>query len=318
MPAREEGSVVGLGSIGADSLRRRHFPAPRNSESLAGKLISLDGGQFVMGTDATDGFVEDGEGPSRTVSVGAFRIASAAVTNREFAGFVRATRYITDAERVGSSFVFYLQVPDAIRKGIRQVPRGLPWWIGVEGACWQRPEGPGSAIQERPDHPVVHVSWNDALAYCEWSGGRLPSEAEWEFAARGGLSGKIYPWGDELEPHGQPHCNIWRGDFPNEPTAGWRPSTMAVRSYSPNGYGLYNAAGNVWEWCSDWFTPHYHQETSAMDPAYATPAGRRSMRGGSFLCHDSYCNRYRVAARSSNTPSSTSGNCGFRVAADSD
>ena len=269
-----------------------------------------------MGSDSSAGFSEDGEGPGRLVSVRGFCIAPAAVTNREFGDFVRATWYVTEAERGGSSFVFYLQVPETTRKKIRQVPKGLAWWLDVEGACWQRPEGPGSTVYERLDHPVVHVSWNDAVAYCEWRGHRLPSEAEWEFAARGGLAGKTYPWGDELEPAGQPQCNIWRGVFPNEPAAGWRPATMPARSYPGNGYGLHNVSGNVWEWCSDWFTAGYHRETPAVDPLYSTPSGRRSMRGGSFLCHDSYCNRYRVAARSSNTPSSTAGNCGFRVAAD--
>jgi formylglycine-generating enzyme required for sulfatase activity len=278
-------------------------------------LMSIRGGSFAMGTDEPNGFREDGEGPSRLVAVSSFYLASAAVTNREFGNFVRSTQYITDAERCGSSFVFHMLVPPEIKADIRRVPAGLPWWLEIGGACWQRPEGPGSHIYGRLDHPVVHVSWNDAMAYCAWSGQRLPTEAEWEFAARGGLAGKAYPWGDLLEPEGRPACNIWQGTFPHEAAPGWRPTTMPVRSFTPNGYGLYSMSGNVWEWCADWFSPAYHRETAAADPHYRTSTGRRSMRGGSFLCHESYCNRYRVAARSSNSPSSSAGNCGFRVAA---
>jgi formylglycine-generating enzyme required for sulfatase activity len=278
-------------------------------------LVALPGGTFTMGGDDRDGFPADGEGPARLVELSAFRIAPAAVTNREFGDFVRATQYITDAERAGASFVFYLQVPEAIRRAIRRVPTGLPWWLPVEAACWQRPEGPGSHIHERLDHPVVHVSWRDAQAYCAWAGTRLPTEAQWEYAARGGLQGRKYPWGDELEPEGRTRCNIWRGDFPGRPEPGWNPGTVHAASFEPNGYGLYNMAGNVWEWCADWFTASYHADTATIDPLHDHPTGRRSMRGGSFLCHASYCNRYRVAARNSNTPDSTSSNCGFRVAA---
>ncbi len=268
-----------------------------------------------MGNDGSDAVVEDGEGPARPVKLSAFSISATAVTNREFGEFVRATRYVTDAEAAVSSFVFYLQVPEAMRKSARQVATGLPWWMPVENASWQRPEGPGSHIHERPDHPVVHVSWNDALAYCEWFGTRLPTEAEWECAARGGLETKRFAWGDELMRDGAPRCNVWRGEFPNAPAEGWQPGPVTVASNEPNGFGLYNVCGNVWEWCADWFTPAYHTQTAQQDPLQLHPTDRRSMRGGSFLCHDSYCNRYRVAARSSNTSHSSSGNLGFRVAA---
>jgi formylglycine-generating enzyme required for sulfatase activity len=278
-------------------------------------LVALDGGEFLMGTDSADGFAEDGEGPARRVRVDPFRISACAVTNAEFREFVRATRYVTDAERCRSSFVFFLQIDEQARRAVRRVPFRLPWWLPVEDACWQRPEGPGSTIGQRLDHPVVHVSWNDAAAYCAWSGLRLPTEAEWEFAARGGLQGRRYPWGDELEGDGEGRCNIWRGRFPLEPAAPWQPGSMPARCFAPNGFGLYNASGNVWEWCQDWFSPTYHHDTSAHNPRVATVTGRRSMRGGSFLCHASYCNRYRVAGRSSNSPASASSNCGFRVAA---
>jgi formylglycine-generating enzyme required for sulfatase activity len=269
-----------------------------------------------MGTNDADGFALDGEGPPRPVSLHSFYIASCAVTNRQFSDFVRQTRYVSEAERSGSSFVFYMQVPLEIRQRVRKTIAGMPWWLSIEGASWQRPEGPGSHIYSRLDHPVVHVSWEDASAYCRWAGQRLPTEAEWECAARGTLSEKKYPWGDDVEFDGRPRCNTWRGDFPGRVDEGWRPATVPVNAFEPNGYGLYNVAGNIWEWCADWFSADYHTTTAQQNPAYTAVTGRRSMRGGSFLCHASYCNRYRVGARNGNTPSSTSSNCGFRVAAD--
>jgi sulfatase modifying factor 1 len=276
-------------------------------------LISLPGGDFLMGTDSREGFPADGEGPARRVRVGPFRIAATTVTNAQFTEFVRATGYITQAEQAGSSFVFYLQVPRELRDTIRQHPHGLPWWLEVRDACWQRPEGPGSHVQGRMDHPVVHVSWDDAQAYCRWAGVGLPTEAQWEYAARGGLEGVRYTWGDAMPA--EPPCNIWRGTFPHEPAPGWQPGVVNAQSGMSNGHGLYNMAGNVWEWCADWFSPGYHRSTLALDPMQDEPTGRRSSRGGSFLCHDSYCNRYRVAARGSNTPQSSASNQGFRVVA---
>jgi len=278
-------------------------------------LVRIPGGDFLMGTESAEGFAEDGEGPVRQVRLSEFAIAPTAVTNAQFRSFVRATSYITEAEQLGASFVFFLQVPPERRASIRQVSRELPWWLQVEGACWQRPAGPGSSIVERLDHPVVQVSWNDAAAYCAWAGGRLPTEAEWEYAARGGLEQARYPWGDDLQPGGEQRCNIWQGQFPAGPAAGWEPGTLPADRFAPNGYGLYNMAGNAWEWCADWYSPGYHHETGAVDPLQARATGRRSQRGGSFLCHASYCNRYRVAARGSNTPGSAASNCGFRVAA---
>ena len=278
-------------------------------------MVRIAGGEFTMGSDAPCAVPGDGEGPARRVVVGDFAIAVTTVTNREFAEFVRASRYVTDAERLGSSFVFYLQVPEGARQNARQVAAGLPWWLPVDDASWQRPEGPGTHIYARLDHPVVHVSWNDCEAYCAWAGTRLPTEAQWEFAARGGLDRKTFPWGDTLERDDVPRCNVWRGAFPNAPADGWLPAPAPAHSYEPNGYGLYNLCGNVWEWCADWFSPAYHAETAAVNPQFVRFTGRRSLRGGSFLCHDSYCNRYRVAARSANTPDSTASNMGFRVVA---
>lgn len=267
-----------------------------------------------MGTDSGEGFAADGEGPSRVVRLSPFKLASTAVSNEQFHAFVRATGYVTEAEQYGESFVFWLQVDSSRRAAIRRTVRELPWWLPVEGACWQRPHGPGSGTLDRLDHPVVHVSWNDAMAYCDWAGVYLPTEAQWEFAARGGLEGRRYPWGDELVDEGEGRCNLWHGRFPDLPRSPWFPDTVAVDRFEPNGYGLFNMAGNVWEWCADWFSPTYHADTPETDPVQHRASGRRSLRGGSFLCHDNYCNRYRVAGRNSNAPDASASNIGFRVA----
>jgi formylglycine-generating enzyme required for sulfatase activity len=187
------------------------------------------------------------------------------------------------------------------------------WWRFVFGADWRKPLGPAGP-DALPDHPAVHIAHVDAAAYARWARKELPSEAEWEYAARGGLEQALYPWGDDLVPDGTHRCNIWQGSFPdfNSMDDGYI-GTAPVDAYQPNGFGLYNMAGNVWEWCEDYFSPSYHLNTAAKDPLQTDPSNTRSMRGGSFLCHDSYCNRYRVAARSSNTPDSSSSNIGFRV-----
>jgi formylglycine-generating enzyme len=190
-----------------------------------------------------------------------------------------------------------------------------PWWLAVHGADWRSPEGPGSDIRQRQNHPVVHVDWYDAQAYAAWAGKRLPTEAEWEHAARGGRSSARFAWGDELTPRGRWQCNIWQGTFPTDNTGddGFL-TTAPAKSFAPNGNRLYCVAGNVWEWCADWFSPTYYAESPDHDPPGPEDGEQRVMRGGSYLCHDSYCHRYRVAARSSNTPESTAGNIGFRCA----
>jgi formylglycine-generating enzyme required for sulfatase activity len=268
---------------------------------------------FVMGSDGQEGFPEDGEGPARRVTIDAFDISKTTVTNAQFDAFVRASGYVTDAERRGRSYVFWLQLPDKADRLASAGP-GIQWWIDVEGASWREPEGRGSSVSGRACHPVVHVSWNDARAYCRWAGTRLPSEAEWECAARGGLHQARYPWGDELPPEGRGRCNIWRGAFPDAPALDWLPGTMQADAFEPNGYGLHNCSGNVWEWCQDAFDPTYHLTTEPVNPRFESADSRRSIRGGSFLCHESYCNRYRVAARSSCTSTSSTSHMGFRVA----
>lgn len=300
--------------------------APRTVDSppslAAGELAeglewaSLPGGTYLMGDNDPEAFPADGESPPRAAEVLPFLISTTTVTNQQFADFVRSTGYVSVAEKFGWSFVFEKQVPPKKRKKSKFQSRvvGLEWWIGVEGATWNKPEGPGSSIEDRMDHPATHIAWFDAVAFCQWSGTRLPTESEWEFAARGGLVQKKYPWGDDLMPEGEHRCNIWQGKFPEENLGddGWL-WTAPVRSFEPNGYGLYNCCGNVWEWCSDWFSPQWPAPLPAnyRGPAYGQ---RRVIRGGSFLCHRSYCTRYRVGARSSNTPDSTTSHGGFRVA----
>ena len=187
----------------------------------------------------------------------------------------------------------------------------------VEKADWRKPGGPGTTIRKQMNHPVVHLSWNDAVAYAQWLGKRLPTEAEWEFAARGGLEQALYPWGNDLMPGGKHHCNIWQGRFPDLDTAedGFA-GTAPVRSFPANAFGFFNLSGNVWEWCADWFSPNWHLDGTRIDPKGPDSGEAKVIRGGSYLCHDSYCNRYRVSARTAVTPDSSTGHLGFRLAMD--
>lgn len=248
-----------------------------------------------MGSDARDAYLEDLEGPVREVHVDAFSIAATVVSVAEFAAFVDATGYTTTAEQYGDSLVFASLLPDSFPP--TQAVAATPWWRVVPGATWRHPEGPQSDVHEREDHPVVHVSHEDALAYCAWAGSRLPTEPEWEVAARGGLKQQPFPWGGEREPDGVPRMNVWVGDFPSAPQG--PVGTMPVDSFEPNALGLFNTTGNVWEWTASTF--------SARDD-------RLVVRGGSYLCHDSYCRRYRTSARTANTSETSTGHTGFRVA----
>jgi formylglycine-generating enzyme required for sulfatase activity len=268
-----------------------------------------------MGSEDAFAYDEDGEGPVRSVRVDPFRIAACAVSNREFAEFVESTGYSTSAERYGSSFVFAGLLPDDFppTRGVVEAP----WWRQVPDACWRRPEGGRSNLDDRADHPVVHVSWFDAFTYCQWSGLRLPTEAEWEYAARGGLEGMRFPWGNSLRPGGEHRMNVWQGVFPGKNTlADGYLGTAPVGAFPPNAFGLHHMTGNVWEWTADRFSTTWHRDATRENPTGPPSGDRRALRGGSYLCHSSYCYRYRVSARMANTPDSCSGNIGFRLCAD--
>lgn len=287
------------------------------SGSTAG-MVKLEGGTFWMGTDDEEGFPADGEGPIRDVTLAPFWVDAHPVTNQQFSEFVHAANYVTEAERFGWSFVFQGHIESGrYASVVSDNAPGTRWWCKVDGAQWRHPEGPDTSIGARPNHPVVHVSWTDAAAYAAWAGKRLPTEAEWEFAARGGLEQNTYPWGNELTPGGRHLCNVWQGDFPVADLGedGFT-APAPVDAFPPNGYGLYAVSGNTWEWCADWFHPTYHLTASRFNPVGPASGSNRAMRGGSYLCHRSYCNRYRVAARTSNTPDSATTNIGFRCVRD--
>lgn len=273
-------------------------------------------GTFLMGDQHGDGNPADGETPVHPVTLRAFTIDATSVTNADFAVFTDATGYATESERQGFSAVFHLAF-EGSQTDILGTAGGAPWWYGVRGADWRHPSGPGSTLEGLMDHPVVQVSWDDAQAYCDWAGRALPTEAQWEFAARGTLAGARYPWGDDLTARitgSDWPCNIFQGRFPTENAALDGFSTTApVRSFAPNSRGLWQMVGNVWEWCADWFDPRYYATSPSRDPRGPDTGSGRVMRGGSYLCHDSYCNRYRNAARTSNTPDSAAGNAGFRT-----
>lgn len=279
--------------------------------------VLVDGGAFLMGSDSPDAMLRDGEGPVREVAIEPFLVDPVAVTNADFLTFARATGYVTDAERLGSSFVFYGFVAQSAQSHVLGSPEAAPWWMMVSGASWKAPHGPGSDITGLLDHPVVHVSHNDAVAFSDWAGVRLPTEAEWEFAARGGLVQRRFPWGDDLCPGGEWRCNIWQGEFPatNSADDGFI-GTAPADAYQPNGHGLFNMTGNVWEWCSDWFSPDFHVTAPRIQPTGPETGELRILRGGSYLCHASYCNRYRVSARTGSTPDSSTGHTGFRCVGD--
>jgi formylglycine-generating enzyme required for sulfatase activity len=267
--------------------------------------------EFTMGDALGDGNTGDGEWPVHRVSLDAFEIDATTVTNADFERFVSATDYRTEAEVFGFSAVFHLAVRAADDELLGRPP-GTPWWVGVRGADWRHPGGSLSDLDGLLEHPAVHISWNDAMAYCAWAGRRLPTEAEWECASRGGTADKRFPWGNDLGDEWA--CNIWQGTFPTVNTRddGWL-TTAPVRNYQPNEYGLWQTVGNVWEWCSDWWNPRYYAESPGHAPVGPDDGEVRVLRGGSYLCHDSYCNRYRNSARSSNTPDSSMGNSGFRT-----
>jgi formylglycine-generating enzyme required for sulfatase activity len=280
-------------------------------------MVYLPGSRFLMGSDERISSPADGEGPVRNVRLSPFWIDTCTVTNEQFAAFVEATGYVTDAERFGWSYVFAGLLPADVPP--TRAKADAPWWHQVLGADWRHPEGPHSTLTGRLGHPVVHVSWHDAVAYSRWAGKRLPTEAEWECAARGGLVGKRYPWGDEFAPGGKHRCNIWQGRFPtyNSLDDGYL-GTCPADAFPPNSYGLFNVAGNVWEWCADWWSATYHQRGPYDDPPGPPAGDRKVLKGGSYLCHPAAGLRCRPAARSGATPDASTGDVGFRCARSAD
>ena len=275
--------------------------------------VAIPGGAGLIGTD-TPYLVTDGEAPLRRRQIKPFRMDATTVTNARFAQFVLETGYVTEAERLGDSFVFMHFLPDDAPPS--RAVADAPWWRVIEGAHWRCIHGPGSEAAWQPDHPAVHITWNDARAFAQWGGGRLPTEAEWEHAARGGLGDVPFPWGTRA-PNDHDHfpCNIWQGRFPQADLGldGYR-GTAPARSFAPNGYGLFNMVGNVWEWTAQPFKVRSLKKSTKA--ANAGKTGFKLNKGGSFLCHVSYCYRYRIAARSGSSADSSTSHQGFRLVYD--
>ncbi|XP_074100823.1 formylglycine-generating enzyme [Cotesia typhae] len=284
-------------------------------QSVPNEMVKIKTGVYFIGTDKPV-FTQDGEGPKRPVELNSFYIDKYEVSNKNFEIFVNATGYKTEAEKFGNSFVFDGLISEEIKAEIKQAVAQAPWWLPVDKASWRHPEGPDTNITYRMDHPVIHVSWNDAVAYCTWLGKRLPTEAEWEVTCKGGLDDRLYPWGNKLTPKNKHRINIWQGEFPNKNTAedGYK-GTAPVTAFPPNGYGVYNIAGNVWEWTSDWWSVKHTKYKTHNSTGPATGSDKVK-KGGSYLCHENYCFRYRCMARHQNTPDTSAGNLGFRCAKD--
>jgi len=327
------------GSDAADSNADEALRAKAGRDAPPG-MAWIPGGAFLMGTNDKESFPN--ERPAHLVQVHGFLMDEHDVTNAEFAKFVEATGYVTTAERPINWEDLKKELPPGTPKpddgalapgSLVFTPTSGPvplsdlsaWWRWVKGASWRHPEGAGSSIRGRENHPVVQVSWTDAVAYAAWAGKRLPTEAEWEFAARGGLESKRYAWGDDFRPGGRYMANTWQGVFPVRDTGedGFA-GTSPVGSFPANGYGLYDMAGNVWQWCSDWYRVDAHVEAASKnvcrDPAGPAEsydpgdpyAPKRVVKGGSFLCNPSYCQSYRPSARRGTPPDTGSSHTGFR------
>lgn len=272
------------------------------------RMTLIPGGRYTIG--AKEPIFPGDREHERDVEIKDFYLDKFEVSNGDFSKFVKETGYLTEAEKFGDSFVFQQFLSDKVKDVYKdfRVAAAL-WWYKINGTSWHKPEGPKSSIDDRMQHPVVHVSWRDAVAFCSWYNKRLPTEAEWEVACRGGKERRLFPWGDNLTPRGQHWMNIWQGEFPegNLKEDGYE-GTCPVDSYQPqNSYELYNIVGNVWEWTADYWDD---REVGQVE------APQRVKKGGSYMCHKSYCYRYRCAARSQNTEDSSSGNLGFRCAKD--
>jgi sulfatase modifying factor 1 len=309
-------------------------------------MVWIPSGEFTMGTDSDLGWAD--EKPAHRVRVNGFFMDETDVTNAQFGKFVEATGYVTTAEKPVDAAEILSQLPPGTPPPPKEnllpgsmvfVPTSGPvpvvgqevhrqWWKWTPGANWRHPEGPDSNIEGKNDHPVVQVSWDDAVAYAQWAGKRLPTEAEWEFAARGGLDNKPYVWGEDKPTDTNIRANIWQGEFPYKNTAidGYE-RTSPVKAFAPNGYGLYDMSGNVWQWCSDWYQVDLYRQRAGKG-VVVNPSGPeksfdprqpysplRAQKGGSFLCNDAYCTRYRPSARHGCTPDSGMSHIGFRCVA---
>ena len=325
--ARGRGAAAVGGTLTAGTAK------PPSSVVSPPGMVWVAGGEFDQGSD--EEMFQDAR-PIHHVSVEGFWIDATEVTNAEFKRFADETKYVTVAERVPKAEDYPGALPDMLVPGSvvfsppsKAVPLNdhFQWWNYVKGASWRHPEGPGSSIAKRMDHPVVHIAFEDAQAYAKWAGKRLPTEAEWEFAARGGLAGKKYTWGDEFRPKGRYMANTFQGHFPEKNTAedGYV-ATNPVKAFPPNGYGLYGMAGNVWEWVSDWYRPDYYARLASLGGTARNPPGpsdafdpsepgvqKRVQKGGSFLCTDQYCSRYMPGGRGKGAPDTGTNHLGFRL-----
>jgi sulfatase modifying factor 1 len=335
--------LVSSGTM-ASSNSNASNPNERSGDQVRRKasqaMAWIPGGSFLMGTNDKESLPN--ERPAHLVQIQGFWIDQHDVTNAEFSKFVEATRYVTTAERKIEWEDLKKELPPGTPKpdnsslapgALVFTPASGPvplndlsaWWRWVQGANWRHPEGPGSSIQGRENHPVVQVSWNDAVAYSQWAGKRLPTEAEWECAARGGLESKRYVWGDEFKPGGKYMANTWQGIFPvRDSGEDGFVGTSPVGSFPANGYGLYDMAGNVWQWCSDWYRADSNIEAASRNvcrdprgPAESYDPGdpyapKRVVKGGSFLCNPDYCESYRPSARRGTPPDTGSSHTGFR------
>ena len=341
-------------AFGQKSVPVCHVPVPSRIKTITKSPVKfrplkksyigmkrIPGGAFAMGSHDAQGRTD--EFPVHQVQVRGFWMDETEVTNEAFARFVKATGYITTAEKAIEGAELSKQVPAGTPKpadsllapsSLVFVPTTGPvdlndysqWWAFKRGADWRHPEGPGSSLIGREKHPVVHVSWDDAAAYARWAGKRLPTEAEWEWATRGGLHGKIYPWGDESVNKAPYKANSFQGHFPYEDQAldGYKTTTAPVKSFPANGFGLYDMAGNVWEWCQDWYRHDYYKNSPRLNPKGPSTSSdpdepgvaKRVMRGGSFLCNDGYCSSYRSSARMKSSPDSGLQHTGFRCVKD--
>jgi formylglycine-generating enzyme len=339
---KDEITCMSVPSRFASSSAEGNKEIASNGDSSTAGMVLVPGGEFMMGGDNDQAAAD--EYPKHRVRVHKFLMDATEVTNAQFKKFVDATNYVTVAERKPDWEELKKTLPPGTPKpdASLMVPSSLvfkatagpvdlndysQWWSWVQGADWKHPEGPGSSVEGKENYPVVQVSWEDAQAYCKWAGKRLPTEAEWEFAARGGLQNEIYSWGNEPIKEGAAKMNSWEGEFPYHNTQRDKYFTAApVKSYQANGYGLYDMSGNVWEWCNDWYNSNYYKTLGSLTDNPQGPSksfdpdepytAKKSLRGGSFLCNDSYCSGYRVARRMKSSPDTGLEHTGFRCVKD--